>query len=54
MVAAGALMTPTSMHVPVAPYRDNSMVAAIIPQLKEKYRAAILARAKEGRTYAAQ
>ena len=34
----------------VAPYRDNAMVANIIPQLKEKYRAAILARAKEGRT----
>jgi hypothetical protein len=34
----------------VAPYRDNAMVASIIPQLKEKYRAAILARVKEGRT----
>jgi hypothetical protein len=31
----------------VAPYRDNAMVASIVPQLKEKYRAAILERAKE-------
>lgn len=34
----------------VAPYRENAMVASIMPQLKEKYRAAILERAKEGRT----
>ena len=34
----------------VAPYRDNAMVASIVPQLKEKYRAAILERAKEGQT----
>jgi len=31
----------------LAPYRDNAMVASIVPQLKEKYRAAILERAKE-------
>lgn len=31
----------------VAPYRDNAMVASIVPQLKDKYRAAILERAKE-------
>jgi hypothetical protein len=34
----------------VAPYRDNAMVANIVPQLKEKYRAAILERAKQART----
>jgi hypothetical protein len=34
----------------VAPYRDNAMVASIVPPLKEKYRAAILARAKEAQT----
>jgi hypothetical protein len=34
----------------VAPYRDNTTVASIVPQLKENYRAAILKRAKESRT----
>jgi hypothetical protein len=34
----------------VAPYRGNAMVANIVPQLKEKYRAAILERAKQART----
>jgi hypothetical protein len=31
----------------VGPYRDNALVLSIVPQLKEKYRAAILERAKE-------
>jgi hypothetical protein len=30
----------------VAPYRGNALVEGIVPELKEKYRAAILERAK--------
>lgn len=30
----------------VAPYRDNPLVASVVPQLKDKYRAAIYERAR--------
>ena len=35
----------TAIDDKVAPYRGNPMVASIVPQLKEKYRAAIHERA---------
>jgi hypothetical protein len=34
----------------VAPYRNNPMIASIVPQLKEKYREAIRQRANSARS----
>jgi hypothetical protein len=46
-VEAAIRTMEAAIDTKVGPYRNNASVLSIVPQLKEKYRAAILERAKE-------
>ena len=45
-VEAAIRTMEAAIDTKVAPYRANALVLSIVPRLKEKYRAAILERAK--------
>jgi hypothetical protein len=46
-VEAAIRTMEAAIDTKVGPYRNNALVLSIVPQLKEKYRAAILERARE-------
>jgi hypothetical protein len=46
-VEAAIRTMEAAIDMKVGPYRNNALVLSIVPQLKEKYRSAILERAKK-------